>query len=96
MMIKFYQRQDLIMNVTPTSNNDWFATNMIEWFWRTGMDGISFANTVISRLPHLTDIDETTKQQMLSRAYFSACLALLSFDISVWGSSILEQRSFGS
>ena len=62
--------QDLIMNVTPTSNNDWFATNMIEWFWRTGMDGISFANTVISRLPHLTDIDETTKQQMLSRAYF--------------------------
>ncbi|MCD8178955.1 MAG: RagB/SusD family nutrient uptake outer membrane protein [Tannerellaceae bacterium] len=61
--------QDLISHVTPTSNNDWFGSNMIEWFWRTGTHGNSFANVVITRIPEL-DIDDATKEQMLSRAYF--------------------------
>lgn len=61
--------QDMISNVTPTSNNNWFGTNMINWFWGIGTHGISFANVVITRIPELK-LDQTTKDQMLSRAYF--------------------------
>lgn len=61
--------QDILSNVTPTSYNDWFGTNMINWFWDKGTQGISFANVVISRIPEL-DLDQTTKEQMLSSAYF--------------------------
>lgn len=61
--------QDLTSHITPTSNNNWFGSNMIEWFWITGTKGISLANAVISRLPNV-DIDQKTKEQMMSRAYF--------------------------
>lgn len=61
--------QDILSNVTPISENNWFGTNMINWFWNMGTQGISFANVVISRISEL-DLDQTTKEQMLSSAYF--------------------------
>ncbi|MDD4438097.1 MAG: RagB/SusD family nutrient uptake outer membrane protein [Tissierellia bacterium] len=61
--------QDILSNVTPTSSNNWFGTNMIDWFWSIGTQGISFANVVITRI-HDLEIDQATKDQMLSRAYF--------------------------
>ena len=61
--------QNIVSNVTPTSNNNWFGTNMIDWFWNIGTQGISFANVVITRIPKL-DLDQSIKDQMLSRAYF--------------------------
>jgi len=42
--------QDILSNVTPISENNWFGTNMINWFWNMGTQGISFANVVISRI----------------------------------------------
>lgn len=61
--------QDFVFHLTPTSNNNWYGTNMTEYFWDMGFQGISFANTVISRIPNLT-LDQTVKDEMLSRAYF--------------------------
>lgn len=61
--------QDISSQVTPTSNNNWFGSNMIEWFWQSGTSGISYANSVISRIPDI-DMDSTIKDEMLSRAYF--------------------------
>lgn len=61
--------QDLISHLTPTSNNDYFGSNMTYWYWLRGNEGISFANVVISRIAEL-NIDQATKDQMLSRAYF--------------------------
>lgn len=61
--------QDWINQLTPISNNSWFGSNMTNHFWSIAYDGIAFANTVISRMPNLT-LDEKTKEQMLSRAYF--------------------------
>lgn len=61
--------QDMVFHLTPTSNNNWYGTNMTEYFWDMGFQGISFANTVISRLPGLS-LDQSTKDEMLSRAYF--------------------------
>lgn len=61
--------QNLAMDITPTSNNTYIGTNLSNAFWTSGVSGSSFANVVISRIPEL-DLDETTKNQMLSRAYF--------------------------
>lgn len=60
---------DLSSQVTPTSNNDWYGSNMIEWYWKNSTSGISYANAVISRLPEI-NMEQTLKNQMLSRAYF--------------------------
>ena len=61
--------QNFTSDITPTSNNLFIGTNLSNAFWTSGVSGSSFANAVISRLPEL-DLDETTKNQMLSRAYF--------------------------
>lgn len=61
--------QDISYFLTPTSNNSWFGTNMTQWYWKTAYEGISYANVVISRMEHLS-LDDETKRQMLSRAYF--------------------------
>lgn len=60
---------NILSNVTPTSSNNWFGSNMIDWFWEMGTQGISFANVVITRIPEL-NLDQSTKDQMLSSAYF--------------------------
>lgn len=61
--------QDIVASLTPTSNNNFYGTNMTEYFWDMGFQGISFANSVITHIPSLT-LDQSTKDQMLSRAYF--------------------------
>lgn len=61
--------QNFTSDITSTSNNLFIGTNLSNAFWTSGVSGSSFANAVISRLPEL-DLDETTKNQMLSRAYF--------------------------
>ncbi|MCD8260345.1 MAG: RagB/SusD family nutrient uptake outer membrane protein [Bacteroides sp.] len=64
--------QDIIsqLDYTTTSaanNND---TNRILWFWEEGYDGIKFANSVITYIDQIEELDETTRLTMLGRAYF--------------------------
>ncbi|WP_106827913.1 RagB/SusD family nutrient uptake outer membrane protein [Parabacteroides pacaensis] len=61
--------QNFANDITPTSNNGWIGSNLSNAFWSSGVAGSSFANTVISRIPDI-DMDQTVKNQMLSRAYF--------------------------
>lgn len=61
--------QNFAMDITPTSNNLWIGSNLSDAFWKSGYAGSSFANAVISRVPTL-DLDQQTKEQMLSKAYF--------------------------
>lgn len=61
--------QNFVTDITPTSDNTYIGTNLSNAFWTSGVSGSSFANVVISRIPDL-DLDETTKNQMLSKAYF--------------------------
>ncbi len=61
--------QNFVTDITPTSNNLWIGSNLSNAFWSSGVAGSSFANVVISRLPDL-EMDQTVKNQMMSRAYF--------------------------
>jgi hypothetical protein len=61
--------QNFITDITPTSNNGWIGSNLSNAFWSSGVAGSSFANVVISRIPEL-NLNQTVKNQMLSRAYF--------------------------
>ena len=65
--------QNFVTDITPTSENTYIGTNLSNAFWTSGVSGSRFANVVISRIPDL-DLDETTKNQMLSKAYFHRAL----------------------
>jgi len=62
--------QDLNALITPTSNNDDIATNRINYFWKEGYNGIKYANTIISNVDRVPNLDATLKDQMLGMAYF--------------------------
>jgi hypothetical protein len=62
--------QDLNAVITPTSNNDDINTNHINYFWREGYNGIKYANTIISNVDRVPNLDPTLKDEMLGMAYF--------------------------
>ncbi len=62
--------QDINALITPTSNNNDDNTNKINWFWLEGYKGVKYANSIISNIDNVENLDATLHDQMLGAAYF--------------------------
>lgn len=59
---------DLDIRLTPTTLTG--STWSVWWFWDQGYGGVKYANTVISNIDNVTNLDEKIKNAYLGRAYF--------------------------
>ncbi|MBE7171294.1 MAG: RagB/SusD family nutrient uptake outer membrane protein [Williamsia sp.] len=62
--------QDINALVTPTSDNNNDNTNKINYFWLEGYKGVKYANSIISNIDRVENLDKTLHDQMLGAAYF--------------------------
>ncbi len=62
--------QDINALVTPTSDNNNDNTNKINWFWSEGYKGVKYANSIISNIDRVQNLDATLHDQMLGAAFF--------------------------
>lgn len=65
---------DVIAQLAPDGVNDEGSTNRTEWFWRAGFFGTKYANSVITNIPKIKNLEETLRNEMLGRAYFHRSL----------------------
>lgn len=62
--------QDLNKLIVPTAQLNSTNANKIGWFWYEGYKGIKYANTVISRVNGIANLDPELRDDMLGQAYF--------------------------
>ena len=62
--------QNLDVCIKPDANLNSVDANRIGWYWEREWIGIRLANTIISRLPAATAINDSTKNVIKGKAYF--------------------------
>ena len=62
--------QNLDVLIKPDANLNSVDANKIGWYWEQQWIGIRLANTIISRLPAATAINDSTKNVIKGKAYF--------------------------
>ena len=62
--------QNLDVCIKPDANLNSVDANRIGWYWEQEWIGIRLANTIISRLPAATAINDSTKNVIKGKAYF--------------------------
>ena len=62
--------QNLDVLIKPDANLNSTDANKIGWYWEQEWIGIRLANTIISRLPAATAINDSTKNVIKGKAYF--------------------------
>src|SRR5688572_4167202 len=62
--------QNLDVCIKPDANLNSVDANKIGWYWEQQWIGIRLANTIISRLPAATAINDSTKNVIKGKAYF--------------------------
>lgn len=65
---------DVIAQLVPDGVNDEGSTNRTEWFWRAGFFGAKYANSIITNISKIENLEETLRNEMLGRAYFHRSL----------------------
>jgi hypothetical protein len=62
--------QNLDVCIKPDANLNSVDANKIGWYWNQEWVGIRLANTIVSRLPAATAINDSTKNVIKGKAYF--------------------------
>lgn len=62
--------QNLDVCIKPDANLNSVDANKIGWYWEQEWVGVRLANTIVSRLPAATEINDSTKNVIKGKAYF--------------------------